>query len=45
MSIFPLIIEKEVEEAIKAMKSHKSPGIDDITVEVLKASGVNMIGI
>ena len=37
----PEILLSEVSAALKKMKKHKSPGIDDIPAELLKATGVS----
>ena len=34
----------EVELAIEKLKSHKSPGIDQIPVELIKVGGNNVLG-
>jgi len=40
---FPPITETEVKNAIKQLKNRKSPGIDGITTEIIKAGGNMMI--
>jgi len=33
------ILYEEIETAVKRLKKHKSPGIDDITGEIIQAGG------
>ena len=39
LSELPCITEREVEAAIKDMKDNKSPGIDNITRDIIKIGG------
>lgn len=37
------ILKSEIEEAIKTLKKRKSPGVDNITSELVQAGGVSMV--
>ena len=41
----PPIIRSEVEDAIKALKCGKAPGLDNITAELIKAGGDDMVDV
>ncbi len=39
----PPILQSEVEEALNSMKDHKAPGIDEITSDILKQGGEEIL--
>jgi len=39
----PSVLKEEVEEAVRNMKTEKSPGIDNIPAELMKGSGEKVL--